>query len=389
MGRMPRRPAAGHCQTSPRRCDPSSAVSQAQEVCARPCTLLEHSLGMPDFEGFFLAATLLEALSEHFSLQPLPLSLDVFVPDEDTVSTPVTQGSIWQHLSLRVRLHPWSPQDHPFLAGVDASEPLQVGPLSLGVTVGQLVAFMQPAVALDPLGPVLCSLPQGDVTFLSQRSSRTIDFESRELHCFTDGSFYPATETGRSRQTWACFFVCPLSGAVGALSGSTPDCISGAQEIASAYGAECCALTAAIWLGMTVFHQRPLVIRSDCQAAIGVITGTHSAAPTGPAAVLSAIAGLSRAKGATHLTSRIFLATKATLAMTSRISLRSMLPRDAVPAKGRGGSARNRYGGLMAALSCGGVALRTKPWRGMSPCHPRVSATCRCAAPASVSMTPI
>ena len=138
---------------------------------------------------------------------------------------------------------------------------------------------------------------QCDVAPLRRHAFQSCEFDSSDLHCFTDGSLCPATSSAGARQAWACLFVCPITGAAGAVTGTVPEVMLEKHSPGSAYNAECCVLAAAMWISITFLHHRQVVIRSDCQAALGIPLGTHLAAETGQAAALRGVAGLARSFG--------------------------------------------------------------------------------------------
>ncbi|CAE7215539.1 unnamed protein product, partial [Symbiodinium sp. KB8] len=259
-------------------------------------TLLEKSIAAPRSEAYFLAATLLETLIEYFREKPLQILLAPRVPCGSALPSSACKlgAAFWQDLSLSIRPAPWNTRDSANLHGVDRASHVCIGSLSLEVTFGQLFSFLQPSVELEPVGSFLCRMSQGDVALLRRHVFQSSDFDGCGLHCFTDGSFSSGTSTNGACQAWACFFLCPLTGAAGAVTGSVPDFMLERQSSGSAYNAECCALAAAVWISITFFHHCQVVIRSDCQAALGIPLGTHLAVETGPAAALQGIAGLAR-----------------------------------------------------------------------------------------------
>ena len=259
-------------------------------------TLLEKSIAAPSSEAYFLAATLLETLIEYFREKPLQLLLAPRVPCGSALpsSAGALGAAFWQDLSLSIRPAPWTTRDSANLHGADRASHVCIGSLSLEVTFGQLFSFLQPSVELESVGSFICRMSQGDVALLRRHVFQPSDFDGCGLHCFTDGSFSPGTSPTGARQAWACFFLCPLTGAAGAVTGSVPDFMLERQSSGSAYNAECCALAAAVWISITFFHHCQVVIRSDCQAALGIPLGTHLAIETGPAAALQGIAGLAR-----------------------------------------------------------------------------------------------
>ena len=294
----------GARRPSPKRCA-QHASGQHQEAALSLAdigkgldTLLDRSCVDHRARALFLAATLLETLVEHFGETPLRLSLCRTIPK--SIPHPATAQSTesfspWRDLSHMPVPTPWCPSDLPELGRCSPGDNIRFGALSAGVSPAQVLQLLQPGTHLVSLGATLCALSQTDVAFLSNQRCHDSDFENSNLHCFADGSFFKASGGCGAVMAWACFYICPRTGASGVVSGLVPAELAAASGAASAFVAECFALAAAAWIGATMFHHQPLCIRTDCQAALGIFLGESLSRQAGVAAFLKGIGNLCRA----------------------------------------------------------------------------------------------
>ena len=298
--------AIGHCASS------GSGVQRRNSSNSQPPpeagstqlpllhTLLEESLQAETSTALFMAVTLLETLSEHFRQTPIKLALLDLVTDAPT-PTPhphCARGcAFWRDLSHVVAAADWTTCDLPALHSMKGGEPVYLGPLSIGINAKQVVRFLQPRVRWEPFGIAACALPQVDLAFLSRCSFSQGEFESDDLHCFTDGSYFPPKGDKPAVMAWSCVFVCPVSGAAGVVSGVVPPFFDAGCQAAFAFVAECCALASAVWISITSLHHKQVCIRSDCQAALGILQGKATGGPGRPGSFLRSIGILSRTFG--------------------------------------------------------------------------------------------
>ena len=267
------------------------------DPCDTPSTLLEESLAQPCSQAFFLAATLLDTLAEHFQQTPLTLRLGNLLPpvaQEHTTSSP-QDIDFWSDCSRELPSAPWSALDFPELNELPAHQTICFGSLSTGLCPKQVFDLLQPPTRLATLGEALCRLSQADVTFLRAQHFKGSDFVDDSLHCFADGSFFKVLAGRLDVMAWACLFVCPHSGVSGLVSGLVPPDIAGSSGPASAYVAECYALAIAVWVGATTFHHRPFCVRSDCQSAVSILQGTAVPSQSGAPMFLRAMGSFCRA----------------------------------------------------------------------------------------------
>ncbi|CAE7155771.1 unnamed protein product, partial [Symbiodinium necroappetens] len=220
-------------------------------------TLLEESSRDSNGYPFYLAATLLETLVDHFAdgalisagthaspaaARPLVLLLDSVVPCTPYNIPPVPPTPLQLGTLLR-RLHV-------------SPEPLLLGGTPLGFTSEQISLFLQPAVCFGTLSDLLAALPP------------------RRAHSL------------RALLGWACVFIDVALLCISIVSGPAPPWFLDLSVAPSAFVAECMALTAATWVGCTAFHGQSIHFLSDCQSAIRVAAGEVSSYTSEVALVL-------------------------------------------------------------------------------------------------------
>ncbi|OLP98061.1 hypothetical protein AK812_SmicGene19515 [Symbiodinium microadriaticum] len=105
--------------------------------------------------------------------------------------------------------------------------------------------------------------------------------QCRHILCFTDGSFHPPSPTGVAKAGWACVFIEPLTCTCSCAYGSYPDWLLQPSECLSAYLAECAALVFAGLIATGAFRQASVCFLSDCQAALGIASGSCTFAAGG------------------------------------------------------------------------------------------------------------
>ena len=269
--------------------NPGSTTSEPQSPMhgdlAALDTLLEESRRESKDYPLYLASTLLDALSDHFTNKvptlvgekegsphgcPLVLSLDAAVTCEPYNLPPVPPTP----LQL-------GPILHQLLGSV---EPLMLSGTPLGFTREQISLFLQPAVRFGTLRDLLESLPPRQARSLSSLVS--IAGNEHGLLCYVDGSFTPATNLEDALLGWACVFIDAALSCISIVSGPAPPWFLDLCAAPSAFVAECIALTAATWVGCTAFHGRSALFLSDCQSAIKVAGGEVSSYTSDVALVL-------------------------------------------------------------------------------------------------------
>ena len=247
-------------------------------------TLLEESNRVSNGYPFYLAATLLETLADHFAdgastssgerdsigARPIVLSLDSVVPSTLCNLPPVPPTPL-QLGTLICRLY-------------TSTEPLVLGGAPLGFTSEQIALFLQPAVCFGTLSDLLAALPTRQAHSL--RASVPAPGNERGLLCYVDGSYTPARHSEGALLGWACIFIDVTLLCISVVSGPAPPWFPDLSVAPSAFVAECLALTAAIWVGCTAFHGQTLHFLSDCQSAIQVAAGEVSSYTNDVALVL-------------------------------------------------------------------------------------------------------
>ncbi|CAE7773963.1 unnamed protein product [Symbiodinium sp. CCMP2592] len=259
----------------------------------RLVTLLEESVQCTGGYPFFLAATLVDTLVEHFAVKghgsrsdgPRALSLcDLVAPPRDDLlawSIP-----LWQVPCLSHRLA-------SALDKLPCPEPLSIGPLNLGFNAAALRDLLQQPCLLAPVSALQRFATAQDRAKIAASRSFADDLQGEVLHCFTDGSFTPPSHGSPALCGWACVFVHPRCAAAGVVSGTVPQALLAGDET-SAFVAECCALIAALRISACYLDTTPLVFGVDCLAALGLADGTMLSSGKAVAGVLFRIGSMNR-----------------------------------------------------------------------------------------------
>ena len=188
---------------------------------------------------------------------------------------------------------------HPTAAeailGSDIDAELAFGDVKLGFTARHLHALFRPQFRTLSIAECLAALPQDRQYALVRLVRGYGDDLPDGLVCYTDGSFFPATQLQDPSAGWSCVFLDKTRQTCDILSGKLPPWCAGANAEMSAFKAECCALAVAIWLGTAVLEGSPLRIFSDCKAALAIAQGTAAAHVGGVAAVLEHVSECCRA----------------------------------------------------------------------------------------------
>ncbi|OLP87581.1 hypothetical protein AK812_SmicGene31189 [Symbiodinium microadriaticum] len=122
-------------------------------------------------------------------------------------------------------------------------------------------------------------LDSGSFDYLCRQVALSVT--TRRVLCYTDGSFYPPKPDRPAAAGWACAFLEPQARALSCVYGSFPDWLIEPHEELSANLAECAALLFAGLIATDRFRQVPIAFLSDCQAALGVASGTCQSAAGG------------------------------------------------------------------------------------------------------------
>ncbi|CAE7176445.1 unnamed protein product, partial [Symbiodinium necroappetens] len=248
-------------------------------------TLLEDSRSASEDYPIYLAATLLDAVLEHHhgdqdnSPTPAKLSLVEALPDDCSAVPPVHPA-------------PWP------MAAASFNQPLQharlqLGGADLGFTAHQAALFLQPQVRFGDFRDLLSRLPPTVAKALHSTFPAAVP--ASPLLCFVDGSFTPAANSHNALIGWSCVFLDLEKRGVSIVSGPRPRWYAQSEVPASAFVAECIAMTAAIWVGSTAFFCRQVLYLSDCQAAIQVASGKAASFANDVALVLRRTASCAEA----------------------------------------------------------------------------------------------
>ncbi|CAE7861943.1 unnamed protein product, partial [Symbiodinium necroappetens] len=233
--------------------DPEQDLGRVQAAgLSALSTLLEECVQQPDSQAFFLAATLLETLLEHFASVDQP---DV-AHDFESISFDIPQDGARQATrKTNLSLSSCIPCDAlptpqytggipctrlPYLTALNlfpAQQSANFGPTDLGFTWRELCNFLSLTPHFDTWEEVF-----GEAVYIAKAAPPLLrdalsqlagDTPRGRLCCFTDGSFFSSRD-----------------------------------------GAECCALAIAAVTAVLAFSEREIHFFSDCVAALGAAQGT-------------------------------------------------------------------------------------------------------------------
>ncbi|CAE7621446.1 unnamed protein product [Symbiodinium sp. CCMP2592] len=148
---------------------------------------------------------------------------------------------------------------------------LNVGGVPCPFSASQLWDLLCPKVSLVTLEDLCQLLPAADVRYLSTLDPNPGAIPAQQVWCYTDGSYTPPTQQQSVKMGWACVFVAGDPFCFSIVAGCVPPCFLASDDVPSAFIAECCALTAALWMGTTAYRGYSLVYKSDCKAALFVV----------------------------------------------------------------------------------------------------------------------
>ena len=181
---------------------------------------------------------------------------------------PVPRGPDWRHVKL----------DQPYAAQALAGIPLPFTVADLLV----LFASAPPLLEWQSLGVSQAVRKCLNCAALHRVCAEaTTPQQCRRILCFTDGSFYPPSPNSAAKAGWACVFIEPSTHTCSCAYGSYPDWLLEPSECPSAYLAECAALIFAGLVSIDAFRQASVCFLSDCQAALGIASGSYTFAAGG------------------------------------------------------------------------------------------------------------
>ena len=240
----------------------------------------------PNSEAFFLAATLVETLHEHFASTPADkgstcLCLCDLLPDPFAVvplADTAGDGALGLvHLPMSQTFHPCHslPSRCASRLVCDCKSSL-----SAAHRWASLAAICSTFSCLLPWVDACRRVPAVGHIKTCAIADFLCDLPAREpfyVWCFTDGSFYPPTAAAPACLGWACVFFHPHSSGVSWVADGVPLELHDPGAPLSAYIAECTALLAAEIISATALLAHAVHFRSDCQAALAVLQGPTQA----------------------------------------------------------------------------------------------------------------
>ena len=265
-------------------------------------TLLEGSLQQTSCTAMFVASTLLEALSEHYACRPHKLAALLTRRRPPVLRAEVVLSEALPPANSLLEVVPPMPIT-PLsfsVAEIFRAQTLRLGSTPLGFT-GQdlwqlfrggrsLVTWSQAKSAVPDLRPFSLS---GILAWIQLHYGDA----PPNVCCFTDGSFFPSSDSRPPRLGWACLFVHPATRSASCAWGGVPDDLLDTQAGVSAYTSECAALLAANLLATTHLRHSTVAYLSDCQAALAALGGTAARQTGIPAAMCNARAARAQLGG--------------------------------------------------------------------------------------------
>ncbi|CAE7721597.1 unnamed protein product [Symbiodinium sp. CCMP2592] len=215
-------------------------------------------------------------------------------------AVPVTEPAIRPRLSLSILLPLASWDPDPVLPLPWTEAPLHalsllgdgcpsIGGVACHFTASQLWDLLCPRVSFVTLSDLCQLLPTQDTTFLATLDPHPNVIPTHQVWCFTDGSYTPPRDGHPARLGWACVFSTGDPPCFSIVAGSVPPFFIAPADVPSAFVAECCALTAAMWLGTTAFRGYHPVYKADCKAALFVAEDGHGLTDRAAAQALRSI----------------------------------------------------------------------------------------------------
>ena len=269
----------------------STVLSQQGPKSGLTPRLLEEAAQESD-EWAFLAATLLDTLLQHFEIGMPASTHPVQAPGSsqprrvislaNTCVPPSTRKpshSLPEVISKVAQGQPWTPAEW---ANLD--QPCTLAGVQMPFTPADFLVFLAGAPPLLAVSQVRVNqdvvhlLDAGPFSRQHTHVDRSTD--PRRIMCYTDGSFYPPKQEKPAAAGWACVFLEPRARTLSCAYGSLPPWLTEKVEV-SAYQAECTALLFAGMIAADAFKGVPVQFLSDCQAALGIASGSHKCATGG------------------------------------------------------------------------------------------------------------
>ena len=245
-------------------------------------TLLWQSMIQQQGHPFYTAATLLDTLFEEaigsIPCAGYPKQLDDSARDcvvnlrlEDLIPEPCaadTDGLATTPFQLML------PSAH------SAHDQLHFGTTPLGFCYDDITTLFRSRVHLRSLAEIqnvcsnsLCHCTASLGAFFQDLQAFCAP---RDLFCYTDGSFTPGAADQQELCGWACVFIDPHAGRIGALWGSYPVFLCPDNTLVSPFVGEVSGLLAAALSSVAAFQDRPVHFRSDCISALAIAEGRCS-----------------------------------------------------------------------------------------------------------------
>ena len=270
------RPLPTPCRSLAKTALPPTDLHYVQEEPL--CTLLQESV-IHDDRPFFLAATLLDTLVEHFT------EIRKATEDEVVSHAPITQARMLHLDGLidfagSVSVGPvrgYSGYILSVLASKPPGEVVSIGSTPLGFTWGELSELLRPSSLLFACTHLASAINLCFEELVHQLRALSSDVQRGHLICYTDGSFYPRTPSQHEALGWAVIFLDPHLCQMSYAAGAVPKWAVQDSTCTSAYLTECYALLIAKLIATQSFScDQRVLFRGDCQSAVGIVEGNMS-----------------------------------------------------------------------------------------------------------------
>ena len=182
------------------------------------------------------------------------------------------------------------PHQTPFCLGIapdhlSFAAPLCLGSTPLGFAFEDISALFAPGIAMVSLEAIKLLCPKLLLSAACPLQALCKDLRQQcgcgDLSCYTDGSFTPGSDNRPTLCGWACVFIDPHAGSIGAIYGSYPSYLCPPTELVSPFLGEVSGLLAAALGSMAVFQDRLIHFRSDCTSALAIAEGCCGFQPAG------------------------------------------------------------------------------------------------------------
>ena len=246
-------------------------------------TLLQESVQRADCHAYLEAATLLEALSEHFEVRrnhavvPFQVGRPRAIPGGQVVL--LNEGCV-DACQEHPRALPTSRVGFPRFS-IPLHRPLRIGHTGLGFNAADLLQLFCGPSAICSWAAALRTVP-GLRVFgprISAFARSLAEIASPDIWCFTGGSYFPRNSGSAEKLGWAALFLQPDTFACGWAAGCVDTDTFGKPGQLSAYVSECVALGAAQLISAVELTHAVVHFRSDCQAALAAVAGQIQGTP--------------------------------------------------------------------------------------------------------------